>query len=653
MSVPGRKPRGGRKAARTDNLQAPLLRGEHALYGDAADDEASDDAGSIQVSSGADQTPARSLAQPASPSLSTSSPYLLQHPFPSFSSGHDVALLPGPFRPQGSVQQVAVAPADGGASPSLNDSLSGTARSISFTSLAGSGSAAASASPDEESGVGAPVETPRDWSLFSLGLRMGALLLLAFWVLWDCVVDTRLRPAKGEDAGFWIDAVLPLYRATGFTILGFWLWCLNLWVWSRAHVSHLFLMHLHPRTSSPTLKVFDGCISLTIVWLANFLVYFKMQRGDFPRFGLPNGVLPVAMCVFLAVLCCPWPFGWGSPGKQWPKALWETLCAPFARVTFLHVFVGDCLTSFVKPLNDWAYAACFLGTGLFLRDELTPDNGGSHCLHSPVLNKVITPILSALPLYLRLMQCFRRYFDTRARFPHMVNAGKYATAMCIVLVGVFHQSITKGGTGLRAAWILCLCASTLYSYTWDVTQDWDLGPKHKGQRGLRETLMYRARWKYYVAIVLDCFMRFAWALQFVPASADSPLGAWWSAGYNPLVAGVEMLRRAGWAMLRVENEHLQEIVYKAHRMDAERLTQTEHNVKHTHARDVPVGSDLVDVEDLDAELLVDGEGEFSELEQAAAREAQQPRTSGLKLLLEIALLASGVVAISLIAYFTN
>jgi hypothetical protein len=155
--------------------------------------------------------------------------------------------------------------------------------------------------------------------------------------------------------------------------------------------------------------------------------------------------------------------------------------------------------------------------------------------------------------------------------------------------------------------------------------------------------MYQSRWKYYLAIVLDLFMRFAWALQFVPATADSPLGSWWSMGYNPLIAGVEMVRRTGWAMLRVENEHLQEVVYRARREEEERRNQAEHSVSAgTHG---VLGEPLL--------LLVDGEGEFSPEEQQAAREAQKPKTSGFKLLLEIALLVAAVLAVSLIAYFTN
>jgi hypothetical protein len=69
-----------------------------------------------------------------------------------------------------------------------------------------------------------------------------------------------------------------------------------------------------------------------------------------------------------------------------------------------------------------------------------------HCLCFVVDKRVcggitfgIRPIVAALPSWFRLAQCFRRYRDTRQPFPHLANAGKYATTFLVVLFSTLHS----------------------------------------------------------------------------------------------------------------------------------------------------------------------------------------------------------------------
>jgi len=55
----------------------------------------------------------------------------------------------------------------------------------------------------------------------------------------------------------------------------------------------------------------------------------------------------------------------------------------------------------------------------------------------------IRPMVAALPSWFRFAQCLRRYRDTRLAFPHLVNAGKYATTFFVVIFSTLH-SIYKG-----------------------------------------------------------------------------------------------------------------------------------------------------------------------------------------------------------------
>ena len=450
-------------------------------------------------------------------------------------------------------------------------------------------------------------------------------MLLLFWFLWDCIVDTKIHPS---DNNFWLDGVVPVYRASGMLILAYWMWGLNVWLWRKFRINYLFLLELHPRTSDTHRKIFSNAISLSLLYLCSFLLYFKMERGDFPQW-FPAGINPSLMFLLLMVIMIPWP-GCGTPVKQWPIAFCQVLLAPFFPVKFLHVFIGDVLTSFVKPGIDIAYAFCFIGSGLFLKTELGDDNGRI-CLDSPVLEQIINPIVSALPLWLRLLQCLRRYHDTHERFPHMVNAGKYATAASVVIVGVFHQNLSHGAPAERSIWILSLAASTMYSYTWDVFVDWDLGKKHSHR--LRPDLMYKWRPFYYSAIVLDLVFRFIWSLTFVPASTENPLGSWYVHSLIPVISACEIIRRGVWALIRVENEHLNVIT----------------NYKPPEAP--PMGEEARSGDGIDDHYS----SLFASAEEADQQDADDDRgpTKGFTLILEIAALIIIVGSVALVSYFTH
>jgi hypothetical protein len=47
--------------------------------------------------------------------------------------------------------------------------------------------------------------------------------------------------------------------------------------------------------------------------------------------------------------------------------------------------------------------------------------------------RVIRPLVGCLPAWWRFAQCLRRYRDTKEAFPHLVNAGKYATSFLVML----------------------------------------------------------------------------------------------------------------------------------------------------------------------------------------------------------------------------
>lgn len=103
-------------------------------------------------------------------------------------------------------------------------------------------------------------------------------------------------------------------------------------------------------------------------------------------------------------------------------------------------------------------------------------------------------------------------------------------------------------------WWASIVVSTLSFYMWDIFQDFQLMQPGSRNYLLRNELAYDSKLFYYVAAVINLFLRFAWILQL------SPLGVF----TNPLersivttVLGiVEAFRRTLWNYFRIETEHL-------------------------------------------------------------------------------------------------
>ncbi len=312
------------------------------------------------------------------------------------------------------------------------------------------------------------VRVPYAWAAFGTGLRVGALLILIFWVIYDCLLDARDLDDQMETA--WVNRVVPLYRATAYWIVFYWLFGSMLFVCHKFRVNYALLFDFPSDYRLDYRKVLTHATGLSIVWCVNFLIHFKVILGQLPDNVVPEGAFPVALAIYLAYRSfLPW-----SSAKFWLSRLWLVVSAPFSPVTFVTVYIGDVMTSFTKPFNDWAFMCCFFFTGYWVQYKLLDENANS-CVGSYALSTIVSPLMSALPLWFRFLQCLRRYYDTRERWPHLGNAGKYALSMTVALIGLTLPSSNAGVVnGTQVAWIVLLVLSTLYTFSWDVWMDWGL-----------------------------------------------------------------------------------------------------------------------------------------------------------------------------------
>lgn len=155
---------------------------------------------------------------------------------------------------------------------------------------------------------------------------------------------------------------------------------------------------------------------------------------------------------------------------------------------------------------------------------------------------------ACLPGIWRLLQCFRRYYDTRAVFPHLVNGGKYlATIMYYMTLSLYRINQTNR---MLAVFVVFATVNAIYVSIWDLLMDWSLLQPNANKRWLRDIRGFKNPYYYYAAMVFDPIVRFNWILY---AIYTHDIGH--SSIVSFLVGFSECTRRGVWVLFRVENEH--------------------------------------------------------------------------------------------------
>lgn len=182
------------------------------------------------------------------------------------------------------------------------------------------------------------------------------------------------------------------------------------------------------------------------------------------------------------------------------------------------ILISDSLVSYSKVLND-------LGL-VFWNYWFTTDVAYNYKLEFMIL---------CIPTCIRIKQCWFEYRSTGQK-QHLLNLIKYSTGFGPLLVNVFikrtllNASDEEKSSGsllfklnsLNNWWYLALALNSTYSFIWDIKMDWNLGlfnglfewkSSFYKFHILRNQLTY-PRIIYYLAIIIDFFLRFIWVLKF-------------------------------------------------------------------------------------------------------------------------------------------
>ncbi|KAM7491031.1 hypothetical protein LguiA_033952 [Lonicera macranthoides] len=226
------------------------------------------------------------------------------------------------------------------------------------------------------------------------------------------------------------------------------------------------------------------------------------------------------------------------------KAFTELLPLGLVVVVLPDFFLADQLTSQVQALRNLEFYVCYYGWGDYKRRE-------DSCDTYPVFRTFLF-IVTAIPYWLRLLQCLRRLYEEKDKMQGMNGLKYFLTIVAISTSTAF--TLSNANHWKIIAWIASAIV-VIFSTYWDLVLDWGLLQRKSKNRWLRDKLLIPHKSVYFVAIVLNVVLRFAW-LQTVLKFQVSFLHR---ETLIAIMASLEIIRRGIWNFFRLENEHLNNV----------------------------------------------------------------------------------------------
>jgi hypothetical protein len=373
------------------------------------------------------------------------------------------------------------------------------------------------------------------------GLLFGISLGFAIIILYMCIVVKssvvqKMRPD------------LIVFRMLFITTLMLWYWGVDMWIWSAHRVNYPFIFEFNTRGHMRYQNIFDIASVFTVVLIGDMMLYMltALQHYD-PDFNVPGfeylrHVPPETYPLILVILLLGLLLFYSVRSGFWlVRTMGRIVTAPLNKVVFRDFFMADQLVSISLVLQDIDFTICYFTTCAFR-------GGGNSCASNHVW---MGAILSTLPQLWRLLQCFRRYRDSKDK-TNLYNAGKYTTGMLVAICSSM-RSIFKS-TSWLVLWLIIVIIATIYSYGWDIYKDWSIGDRKSANWMLRDQLLY-PKWWYYAAAIANLILRLMWTFTISPdvVATFFFLG---KDGFTTLLVAVEVSRRAMWNIFRLENEQL-------------------------------------------------------------------------------------------------
>ncbi|KAL1202613.1 Phosphate transporter PHO1-like protein [Cardamine amara subsp. amara] len=384
----------------------------------------------------------------------------------------------------------------------------------------------------------------RHRTTFSTGFSAGCVFSLI--VALAAITRTRnLLQEKGQSE--YMNTMFPLYSLFGFIVLHIVMYAANIYYWRRYRVNYSFIFGFKQGTELGYTQVLLVGFSLGVFALLCVLANLDMEADpstkDYKAF---TELLPLFLLIAMfMVLVMPFNFFYRSNRLLFLTCLFHCLAAPLYKVTLPDFFLGDQLTSQVQALRSIQFYICYYGWGDFRHRKNT-------CNESSVY-KTFLFIVAVIPYVARLLQCLRRLFEEKN--PEQgYNGIKYFLTIVAVCLRTAY-SIQKGQVAWRVLAAIFSVVAAIFSTYWDFIHDWGLLNRTSKNRWLRDKLLIPQKKVYFIAMVLNVLLRFAW----IQTVLDFHFSFMHRQTMVAIVASLEIIRRGIWNFFRIENEHLNNV----------------------------------------------------------------------------------------------
>ncbi|XP_076907979.1 phosphate transporter PHO1 homolog 1-like [Bidens hawaiensis] len=339
----------------------------------------------------------------------------------------------------------------------------------------------------------------------------------------------------------YMETVYPLLSMFSLLFLHFFLYGCNIFMWRKTRINYSFIFELYPTQELKYRDVFLICTtSITVVVGVLFVHLSLLEKGySYSQVELIPGLLLLG---FLLLLVCPINIVYKSSRYRLLSVLRNIILSPLYKVVMLDFFMADQLCSQVPMLRNLEYVGCYYLTGSYK----TQDYG--YCVRTKNYRDLAYAV-SFLPYYWRAMQCARRWLD-EGDTGHLTNLGKYVSAMVAAGAKVAYEKEKSGGW--LCVVVIMSSITTVYQLYWDFVKDWGLLQMNSKNPWLRNELILRRKFIYFLSMGLNVVLRLAWlqtVLHYKFGGIDSRLT-------GLFLAALEVIRRGHWNFYRLENEHL-------------------------------------------------------------------------------------------------
>ena len=373
------------------------------------------------------------------------------------------------------------------------------------------------------------------------GVKENKYYLICLYIgifITSCFFYVIIKHIDGKNNNDSFKPFFPFFSFAYIIILSLILLGVDMIILRYYKINYAYIFELDTKNKIHPFFIFQNALGLAAIWMILFLM-MKLSL-KFGIFGGEYTLFPLIMnTILVVVLFIPFHILYLSFRKGILIVLIRNLF-PIGKntVRFKDFVFGDILTSLSDPFKN-----LLLGYCLMVCRECYLNNSRGPC------NKDTIPclIISIYPQFIRWTQCINKLYYTRLLWPHLGNFFKYSTGIGNTLMGYFY---TKKKITLRLYFRIFLgAASTIYSLFWDIYLDWGCGRRNNKHIFLREKLTY-PQIAYYLAIIYDIIVRTTWTWNFI--HIRSSLNEW----KNLLTCTLEVIRRAVWVLIRVENENL-------------------------------------------------------------------------------------------------